>query len=166
MLDARVASNTTNNIKTNTTDILRVEVLVNEPEKRKKNKKRKLSHYENLDITENADIYVNLKKWKIKPQNDEGILVLQPRQIAKGSEGLLITDFILGKGISPKLGSKISINYEGILPDGKVFDSNIKRTQPFTFRKGTAQVIRGLDLGIEGMKIGGSREIIIPPILG
>eukprot|EP01041_Mallomonas_annulata_P007190 gene7190-14657_t len=106
-----------------------------------------------------------LKIWKIKPQNNEGILIPEPKRVPR-EDGLFITDFILGSGIEPKLGSKIKMNYEGLLPDGTMFDSNLKRTKPFIIRKGVGQVIRGLDLGLDGMRIGGSREIIIPSKLG
>ena len=105
------------------------------------------------------------KKWKIKPQNDEGVLVLVPKSLKKAS-GVSVTDYIIGKGAEPKLGAKIKITYEGSFPDGTVFDQRITRAKPFSFRMGTAQVIRGLDFGLEGMRIGGSREIIIPPELG
>ena len=105
------------------------------------------------------------KKWKVKPQNDEGVLVPEPRAQKKTS-GVSITDFIIGKGAQPKLGAKVNITYEGSFPDGNVFDQCITRAKPFSFRMGTAQVIRGLDLGLEGMRIGGSREILIPPALG
>lgn len=105
------------------------------------------------------------KKWKIKPQNDEGVLVVEPKTLKKAS-GVAVTDYIVGKGAVPKLGAKIKITYEGSYPDGTVFDSRITRSKPFSFRLGTAQVIRGLDLGMEGMRIGGSREILIPPELG
>lgn len=105
------------------------------------------------------------KKWKIKPQNDEGVLVGEPKLLKKSS-GVAITDYIIGKGAEPKLGAKVKITYEGSFPDGTVFDQRITRSKPFSFRMGTAQVIRGLDLGLEGMRIGGSREILIPPELG
>jgi FKBP-type peptidyl-prolyl cis-trans isomerase len=105
------------------------------------------------------------KKWKVKPQNDEGVLVPEPRAQKKTS-GVSITDFIIGRGAQPKLGAKVNITYEGSFPDGTVFDKCITRARPFSFRMGTAQVIRGLDLGLEGMRIGGSREILIPPTLG
>lgn len=105
------------------------------------------------------------KKWKVKPQNDEGVLVPEPRAQKKTS-GVSITDFIIGKGAQPKLGAKVNITYEGSFPDGTLFDKCITRAKPFSFRMGTAQVIRGLDLGLEGMRIGGSREIFIPPALG
>jgi FKBP-type peptidyl-prolyl cis-trans isomerase len=105
------------------------------------------------------------KKWKIKPQNDEGILVPNPKPLTQIS-GVINTDYIIGKGAEPKLGAKVKITYEGFFPDGTVFDSRVKRTKPLVFRKGTSQVIRGLDLGMEGMRVGGSREIIIPSELG
>lgn len=105
------------------------------------------------------------KKWKVKPQDDEGVLVPEPKQLTRPT-GISVTDFVIGKGLEPKLGAKVKITYEGFFPDGYVFDSNLKRTKPFVFRKGTGQVIRGLDLGLEGLRIGGSREIVIPPALG
>jgi FKBP-type peptidyl-prolyl cis-trans isomerase len=105
------------------------------------------------------------KKWKIKPQNDEGVLVVEPKSIKKAS-GVAVADYIIGKGAEPKLGATVKITYEGSYPDGTVFDQRITRGKPFAFRLGTAQVIRGLDLGMEGMRVGGSREIIIPPELG
>jgi len=105
------------------------------------------------------------KRWKVKPQNDEGILVPEPRTLRKPS-GVTITDYVVGLGGEPKLGSKIKIIYEGMFPDGTIFDANLKRTKPLVFRKGTGQVIRGLDLGLEGMQVGGSREVDIPSELG
>lgn len=72
----------------------------------------------------------------------------------------------MGKGTEPKPGSKIKILYQGMTSDGRLFDSKLKRSSPFTFRKGVGEVIRGLDMGLEGLRIGGSREIIIPPSLG
>ena len=78
----------------------------------------------------------------------------------------MITDYVIGKGIEPKSGAKVKITYDGMYPDGRVFDSNQFRSKPFQFRKGTQQVIRGLDLGLEGLRVGGSREIVIPSELG
>mmetsp|Transcript_22483 Transcript_22483/g.32824 ORF Transcript_22483/g.32824 Transcript_22483/m.32824 type:complete len:333 (+) Transcript_22483:38-1036(+) len=105
------------------------------------------------------------KRWKVKPENDEGVLVPTPKQRTLSS-GVLITDHVIGRGNEPRLGSIVKITYEGLFPDGTIFDFNRKRTKPFKFRKGAGQVVRGLDLGLEGMRIGGSREIVIPPPLG
>jgi FKBP-type peptidyl-prolyl cis-trans isomerase len=105
------------------------------------------------------------KRWKVVPQGDEGVTVPEPKQRTLPS-GVLATDYIVGKGVEPKLGTKLKIVYEGSFPDGTVFDSRLKRSKPFVFRKGAADVIRGLDLGMEGMRAGGAREIVIPPALG
>jgi FKBP-type peptidyl-prolyl cis-trans isomerase len=105
------------------------------------------------------------KAWRVKPQNDEGILVPKPKEVTR-STGVIVCDHVIGKGPEPKLGAEIRLIYEGMFPNGHVFDSSLKRTKPFKFRLGTGQVIRGLDLGLEGMRIGGSREITIPPALG
>lgn len=80
--------------------------------------------------------------------------------------GVLVKDIIVGTGAPVKLGRKVSILYEGSFPNGKVFDRNKNRNSPLTFRQGTGQVIKGLEKGIEGMKLGGERELTIPPELG
>jgi len=80
--------------------------------------------------------------------------------------GVLVKDIIVGNGAPVKLGRKVSILYEGAFPSGKVFDRNKNRNAPLTFRQGTGEVIRGLEKGIEGMKVGGEREITIPPEQG
>ena len=106
------------------------------------------------------------KKWKVHPASEDvGILVPSPKQVIKGS-GVVITDYVVGKMKVPRLGSKVRVVYQAMFPDGKVFDDHMSTKNPFVFRLGAAQVIRGLDLGMEGMRIGGAREIVIPPELG
>ena len=73
---------------------------------------------------------------------------------------------MIGNGPQPQSGSNIKIIYQGLFPNGEVFDSKIKRKLPFSFRLGLHQVVKGLDIGLEGMRVGGSREIVIPPELG
>lgn len=107
----------------------------------------------------------SLKKWKVHPEGDEGIEVPETKTVRKGN-GLEITDFIIGSGDIPKPGATVKILYEGLFPDGTCFDSKLRKKSPFLFRKGTNQVIKGLDLGLEGMRIGGARELLIPPALG
>lgn len=80
--------------------------------------------------------------------------------------GVLVKDLIIGMGPTVQLGRQVSILYEGAFPTGKVFDKNKNRNKPLTFRLGTGEVIRGLEKGLEGMKVGGEREITIPPELG
>jgi len=58
------------------------------------------------------------------------------------------------------------VHYTGTLTDGKKFDSSVDRKQPFTFNLGAGQVIRGWDVGVAGMKVGGKRKLTIPPNMG
>ena len=71
-----------------------------------------------------------------------------------------------GTGQGAKAGDTISVHYTGTFTDGTVFDSSIPRGQPFSFKLGSGQVIRGWDLGLVGMKVGEKRKLTIPPELG
>ncbi|KAL7752652.1 peptidylprolyl isomerase fpr3 [Sorochytrium milnesiophthora] len=62
---------------------------------------------------------------------------------------------------SAKRGSKVSVRYIGKLTNGKIFDQNAKGA-PFTFTLGAGEVIKGWDIGVEGMKVGGRRKLVIP----
>jgi peptidylprolyl isomerase len=76
-------------------------------------------------------------------------------------------DITVGSGDEAKAGDTLTMQYVGVLYDnGKEFDSSWSRDQPFTFQLGAGSVIPGWDQGIEGMKVGGRRELIIPPDLG
>ena len=86
------------------------------------------------------------------------------------SSGLQIKDIKAGTGASPKTGQTCVMHYTGWLyVDGKKgakFDSSVDRGQPFEFPIGTRRVIAGWDEGVASMKVGGKRELIIPPALG
>ena len=95
------------------------------------------------------------------------ILTLFNGNLAFSSENeLKITINQNGSGDSAKTGMSVSVHYTGKLEDGTVFDSSIPRGQPFTFTLGAGQVIKGWDLGVEGMKLGEKRSLVIPPHLG
>lgn len=79
---------------------------------------------------------------------------------------LQVTDEKIGTGPSAKQGDTVTVNYVGTLNNGTQFDSSYARHQPFTFTLGAGQVIKGWDLGVVGMKVGGKRKLIIPPDLG
>lgn len=81
-------------------------------------------------------------------------------------DGLKIKDLRVGTGQEVKSGDTVTVNYIGTLSDGTKFDSSYDRNQPFTTKIGVGQVIKGWDEGIVGMKVGGKRELIIPPSLG
>jgi peptidylprolyl isomerase len=80
---------------------------------------------------------------------------------------LVVKDLIKGTGPAAKSGSSITVNYVGVLyKGGKEFDSSWKTGQPFApFKLGQGAVIPGWDKGLVGMKVGGRRELIIPPSL-
>lgn len=80
--------------------------------------------------------------------------------------GLIIEELVLGEGAAATTGQSVTVHYTGWLTDGKKFDSSKDRNDPFVFPLGAGHVIRGWDEGVEGMKVGGSRKLTIPPELG
>ncbi len=86
------------------------------------------------------------------------------------ASGLKYTDVKTGTGASPKVGQTVTVHYTGWLyvngAKGKKFDSSKDRGEPFEFPLGMGQVIKGWDEGVETMKVGGKRTLIIPPDLG
>ena len=78
---------------------------------------------------------------------------------------LKIIDQRAGTGPVANVGDKLSMNYKGMLTNGKVFDQSYGRA-PFDFQLGAGSVIQGWDKGIVGMRVGGKRKLIIPPDLG
>ena len=82
-------------------------------------------------------------------------------------------DTILGTGAEAQTGQRVQVHYTGWLYDpmashsrGKKFDSSKDRSQPFSFGLGGGEVIRGWDEGVQGMKVGGTRVLTIPPEMG
>ncbi len=78
---------------------------------------------------------------------------------------LIVEDLVLGEGDEAQRGQQVTVHYTGWLNDGSVFDSSKRRNDPFDFHLGAGQVIRGWDLGVEGMRVGGTRKLTIPPDL-
>lgn len=79
----------------------------------------------------------------------------------KTVNGVTLDDKKLGSGPAAKKGDRIGMRYIGKLQNGKVFDSN-KKGKPFSFKLGTGEVIKGWDIGIAGMQVGGERRITVP----
>lgn len=79
---------------------------------------------------------------------------------------LKIIDTVVGTGAEASAGDTVTVNYVGILHDGTVFDASQNRGEPFSFTLGAGQVIKGWDLGVAGMKVGGTRLLAIPAELG
>jgi len=79
---------------------------------------------------------------------------------------LAIKELEEGTGAEAKAGDEVTVQYVGVdYKNGKEFDSSWSRHEPFAFELGAGQVIPGWEQGIEGMKVGGRRELIIPPEL-
>jgi len=78
------------------------------------------------------------------------------------SERLVIDDVTVGDGAEATYGSDVTVSYVGKLDSGYTFDS----AKTFTFTLGAKDVIKGWDQGVEGMKVGGSRKLTVPPALG
>ncbi|KAJ3558342.1 hypothetical protein NPX13_g9729 [Xylaria arbuscula] len=76
-------------------------------------------------------------------------------------QGVTIDDRKIGSGRVVKKGNRVEVRYIGKLTDGKVFDSN-KKGKPFSFKAGTGEVIKGWDIGVQGMSVGGERRLTIP----
>ena len=79
---------------------------------------------------------------------------------------LQIEDLVVGTGEEAKNGQNVSVHYTGWLTDGTKFDSSVDRGRPFSFPLGGGRVIKGWDVGVAGMKIGGKRKLTIPPEMG
>jgi FKBP-type peptidyl-prolyl cis-trans isomerase FkpA len=86
------------------------------------------------------------------------------------ASGLQIEDVTVGSGDEATRGTNVSVHYTGWLYEngqaGRKFDSSKDRGQPFAFALGGGQVIGGWDEGVQGMKVGGTRRLVIPPALG
>jgi peptidylprolyl isomerase len=80
---------------------------------------------------------------------------------------LQITEIVEGDGAEAQAGSTVSVHYVGVAPStGEEFDASYNRGTPLEFRLGVGQVIAGWDTGVQGMKVGGRRRLVIPPHLG
>jgi peptidylprolyl isomerase len=81
-------------------------------------------------------------------------------------EGLKYYDIVEGEGETPEAGQTVVVHYTGWLEDGSVFDSSLQRGQPFALVLGEGKVIDGWEQGLKTMKVGGKRQLVIPPELG
>jgi len=87
-------------------------------------------------------------------------------QVVTTPSGLQYVDLVTGNGKLANTGDMAVVHYTGWLKDGTKFDSSKDRNKPFRFSLEAGQVIKGWDEGVVGMKIGGTRKLIIPPDLG
>jgi FKBP-type peptidyl-prolyl cis-trans isomerase len=83
----------------------------------------------------------------------------------KTASGLIYWDIRVGNGEAAKEGSHVRVHYTGWLTSGKKFDSSVDAGKPFDFTIGNGEVIKGWEEGVAGMKVGGKRQLRIPPAL-
>jgi FKBP-type peptidyl-prolyl cis-trans isomerase len=101
---------------------------------------------------------VSIEKTNFAPS-----LMVDLSQSTKTSN-MYVRDLLVGAGISPQSGQVVTMKYTGWLADGTQFDSN--QTTGFQFHFGAGEVIAGWEVGVSGMRVGGTRQLIIPPELG
>jgi peptidylprolyl isomerase len=82
------------------------------------------------------------------------------------ASGLKYTDLVEGTGATPQRGQTLSVHYTGTLTNGFEFDSSRKRGTPMEFKFGVQPMIKGWDEGLQTMKVGGRRKLVIPSALG
>ena len=95
----------------------------------------------------------------------------KPAKSSQGSKvrvlpgGLKVQDLKVGHGAPAVPGKKVTVHYRGTLTNGKQFDASYDRGEPFDFTLGGGQVIKGWDMGVKGMRVGGKRRLVIPAAL-
>lgn len=101
----------------------------------------------------------------INSNNNTEDTVTEENEETKEVTELQIEDIQLGTGQEAQAGDVLSVHYTGTLLDGTKFDSSVDRGQPFQFQLGAEQVIQGWEEGFAGMRVGGTRRLVIPPHL-
>ncbi len=84
-------------------------------------------------------------------------------EMQRSSTGLYTRDVVEGTGLAARDGYVVMVHYTGWLPTGDMFDSNVEGDEPYSFQLGRRSVIAGWEEGVQGMRIGGKRILVIPP---
>ncbi|KAF9173906.1 peptidylprolyl isomerase fpr4 [Mortierella sp. AD011] len=139
-----------------------------EPKKQVAEKKQKITEEKAVPVKVKAEAKEEHKKEAKKEVKKEepkkaALKKEEPKNDSKKvlANGLIIEDVKVGTGPAAKSGKKIGMRYIGRLTNGKVFDKNTSG-KPFNFNLGRGEVIKGWDLGIQGMQLGGERRLTIP----
>ena len=104
------------------------------------------------------------KKAAVHPSTAAPTKVMGPG--VKTDSGLQYWDIRVGNGATAAEGNRVRVHYTGWLLNGKKFDSSVDAGEPFDFRIGNREVIKGWEEGVSGMRVGGKRQLRIPPELG
>lgn len=114
-------------------------------------------------IPPNATLIFEVELVLVQAQVAGGPSPVEPAALQQTNSGLKYVDLVEGSGRSPRSRQMVAVHYTGWLEDGTKFDSSHDRGQPFQFTLGAGQVIRGWDEGVATMKVGGKRQLVIPP---
>lgn len=117
-------------------------------------------------VPPNSTLVFEMELLSIQEGAPEAPTVVEEGDYVTTESGLEVYDFVVGDGATPETGQTVTVHYTGWLEDGTKFDSSLDRGQPFTFSIGLGQVIAGWDEGVATMKVGGKRQLRIPPELG
>lgn len=130
------------------------------PEQPKETKKAKKEEPKKDKKEKKVEFKKNLEEGPSKKATKEAAKETKPKtQALEG--GIIVEDRVIGQGKTAKRGSKVGMRYIGKLKNGKVFDKNTSG-KPFNFNLGRGEVIKGWDIGVAGMAVGGERRIVIP----
>lgn len=110
------------------------------------------------DIAQDFEDDINVEEQVLG--GDQGMTDQEP------VDELVVEDISEGEGEAAESGDTVVVNYKGQLIDGTQFDSSYDRGVPFDFELGAGRVIDGWDEGLVGMKVGGTRKLVIPPDMG
>lgn len=84
----------------------------------------------------------------------------------RNASGLYFKELVVGTGAEAQNGATVGVRYKGQFPDASVFDENPAPEALLTFPVGAGRVVAGFDQGVRGMRVGGKRQLILPPALG
>lgn len=116
-------------------------------------------------IPPNATLTFDVELVEVSEGAPEAPAEVAEADYSSTDEGLKYYDFVVGDGASPQPGKRVAVHYSGWLQDGALFDSSLNRGEPIRFNIGMGQVIAGWDIGLRDMKVGGKRQLVIPPEL-
>merc|ERR1712106_1288445 len=126
--------------------------------------KEKVVEKSNISTNE-AKKETGTKESKIKTNpKDSTISEAKPKKVVKN--GIIIEDLVVGTGVGSKNGNGVGMYYSGRLKTSKKNFDSCKSGKPFRFKLGAGTVIKGWDIGLEGIKVGGKRRLTIPSAMG
>lgn len=117
-------------------------------------------------IPPDATLTFEVELVDITPGSPDAPTEVDEAQYTTTAQGLKYVDLVVGDGPAVTNGQLVVVHYTGWLADGSKFDSSLDRGDPITFNVGMGQVIAGWDLGVRGMTVGSTRQLVIPPTLG